>query len=166
MPPSSSPEIVPLHKAAEEIAKELATEGIINPEETGNVGNKVTEIILKIQHKSAILHGFYVSPFAPHDHQEKYEELYPGVTKRQMDVFDERMKTRNWCDKVRVICVPIGMIFAFVIVLYGMFSGIGLIREGKTIDALTSMFAPLGGLAMMFILTKRANKSNKEDDWD
>jgi hypothetical protein len=160
------PGIVKVEKAANEIVEGLVSEGIIASDFAEKASPKVVDIILKIQHHSAIVRGFFVSPFAVYTEQEKYEAICPGVTDRQMKVFEERMATRNWCDKVKVICVPIGLLCAFSIVLYGMWIGVSLIREGKTLDGLTSMFAPLIGLAGLFILTKPTQHKKEKDTWD
>jgi hypothetical protein len=159
-------DIVQVEKAAEEITEKLALEGIIPQDKIEKTSPRVAEIILKIQHQSAIVRGYFVSPFAPHSEQAEYEKLCPGVTDRQMKVFEDRMSTRNWCDKVRVLCVPVGMALAFVIVLYGMYKGISLIMTDKPLNGLALMFAPLAGLGGVFIIGKKMMPDIDKDEWN
>ena len=163
-----SREIVQIEKAAGELVDELVKEKLIMPETEEKAVSKVSEIILRIQHNSAIVRGFFVSPFAPHSEQVKYEELCPGVTDRQMSVFEKRMDTRNFCDKTRAICIPIGMLLSFSVIVYGMWGGFALIREGKITEGLTSIFGSLAVLGGIFAFNKWFGKREDKDnssDW-
>ena len=149
-----------VEEAAEEITKGLLNEGVLSPDVENDAKIIVEKRILEIRQKASILQGWFVSPFAPKSEQIEYEKLCPGVTDRQMSVFEKRMDNLNTCDMIGVISYLIGMVLAFCVVMAGIYAGFILLREEKGIGGFVAMLSPLGVIAGLFFLKNVRGKKD------
>lgn len=143
---------------SQEVLGELEKENIVSPES----GDKVKGILLRILSTSAIVRGYFVSPFAPARDQEVYEDLNPGTTERQLQVFEKRMDTRNHCDKVNAWRGFFGQIMAAALALTVVWRSFNLLEEGKNIAALAAVF--FGGAALISSAIYAKKKKQQEGE--
>lgn len=150
---------------SQEVLDELEKENIVPPES----GDKVKGILLRILSTSAIVRGYFASPFALARDQEVYEKLNPGTTERQLQVFEKRMDTRNHCDKVNAWRVFAGQIIAGALAFLIVWNTFKLLEEGKNIAALAAVLSSAGIFISSSIYAKKkrrdsVDRKSEEDD--
>ena len=102
----------------------------------------------------------------PPDEQERYEKLYPGVTKVLVDAYvkqtDHRIDIENQIVRANTKRMLRGQILGFVISLGVMGISTLLLLKGRDVQGFAALIIAMGGLVTSFMTG--AHRSNKQND--
>ena len=103
--------------------------------------------------------SIYSGPIPPPELFAGYEKALPGLADRVMMMSESqsahRIKIENTVVKTDSLRATLGLIFAFLIVVIGMFLGAYLVYEDKPISGFVAMIAPLSLIVGAFIVQKK-----------
>ena len=107
-------------------------------------------------------------PLPPPDRLEKYELIVPGAAERIIRMAENqaahRMSLESRAMNSDVVNSRIGLVFAFVIGLFGMGGGFWLIIQGKFIEGTAFSGVTVSGLVTAFIYGSRSRRKERLDN--
>lgn len=112
--------------------------------------------------------SFFSGPIPPAAEFAKYETILKGSADRILKMSENQSKHRQFIEKIVVIFDSIssatGLIFAFLIAIAGIGSGVYLIVNDKEISGFASMLTPLAIIVGAFVYQKRKPVDSKKDN--
>lgn len=117
---------------------------------------------LPVEHSGVVVHSSYSAPLPPPAMFAKYEEILPGAADRILLMAEGQSKHRRFIEKTVIMSDVVkswlGLLFAFLLALAGIGSGMYLVLQDKPISGFFSILTPLGIIVTAFIYQQRQSK--------
>ena len=129
--------------------------------ESSQQNNKASAIV-EIKSQS-----FFQGPLPPPELLAKYEAISSGLADRITAMAEENGKHRRRMEwrmlTLSVVSNFSGQVFAFVVVITGIFAGVYLLTKDKPVSGLISMIVSLAPVAYRFIHFDKRSRKTKGD---
>lgn len=106
-----------------------------------------------------------VSPLPPPSDLEKYENFYPGITKKFMDMTEKQQNHRMELEKTVITAgahrMKLGQIFAFILGLTSILGGLLLLVLERNIAGFSVLIGATATLVGAFVYGRRINKAER-----